>query len=187
MSARDIQPAYLSGKSWGLPASVLIHRLANISCSELICGENCRIDAFVTLTGKVKLGDNCHVGTGVGIFAGHGFEAGDLVGISPGVQIFTATTDVDADCLAYHSEAQFEAKPKTGPVNIGYGSCIGANAVILPGVTIGQQVQVGANATIGKDLADFGVYVGPGKYIRDRVPLKYAAIVTGPEGSVRYG
>ncbi len=176
----------MSGTSWGLPASVLVHRLANIATSDLICGEHCRIDAFVTLTGKVKLGSNCHIGTGAAIFGSHGFEAGDLVGISPGAQVFTATTDVDADCLAYHAEAQFEAKPKAGPVKIGFGTAIGANSVVLPGVTIGQQVQVGANATISKDLADFGVYVGPGKYLRDRTPLKYVPFVTG-QGDVHYG
>ena len=120
------------------------------------------------------LGENCHVGTGVGIFGAFGFEAADCVGISPGVQIFTATTDVNADCLAYHSQATFEAKPFTGRVTIGRHSCIGANAVILPGVNIGAQVQVGACAVISKSLPSQGVYVGNGKYIRDRAPLKYA-------------
>lgn len=185
MSARDLEPAYLSGSLWGLPASTLVHRLANIACSELVCGENCRIDAFVTLTGKVTLGQSCHIGVGACIFGTYGFEAADLCSLSPGAKVFTATTDINADCLAYHAEAPIEAKPKTGAVIMGFGSCIGANAVVLPGVHIGNQVQVGANAVISKDCGDFGVYVGANKYVRDRVPLKYRPTVN-PEGDVRY-
>lgn len=172
MSARDLVSAYESGEKWGLPASTLVHRLANIA-GHVTAGENCRIDAFVTLTGTVKLGANCHIGTGASIFATHGFYAADMVSVSPGAKIFTATTDINSDCLAYHREATFEAKPLIGRVKVGWGSAIGANAVILPGVTIGEQVQVGANATISQDLPDFGVYVGAGKYIRDRKLLKY--------------
>lgn len=164
----------MTGDLYGLPKSTLVHRLANIACSEFIAGEHCRIDAFVTLTGKVKLGNDCHIGTGASILAFHGFEAGDRVGISPGVKIFTATTDPRADCLAYHSTASFEAKPYAGPVRIGNSTVVGANSVILPNATIGSEVVVGACSTVKGALPSGWIYAGnPAKPIRAREPLKY--------------
>jgi acetyltransferase-like isoleucine patch superfamily enzyme len=47
------------------------------------------------------------------------------------------------------------------------GASIGANATILPGVTIGENAMVGAGAVITKDIPDYGVAVGnPAKIIR---------------------
>lgn len=43
---------------------------------------------------------------------------------------------------------------KTGPVYIGDNTLIGANVTILPGVTIGKNVKVGAGAVVSKDIPD---------------------------------
>jgi acetyltransferase-like isoleucine patch superfamily enzyme len=56
---------------------------------------------------------------------------------------------------------------KTAPVTIGDAVWIGANAVILPGVSLGTHVVVGAGSVVTKDVADFCVVAGnPARVIR---------------------
>ncbi len=40
------------------------------------------------------------------------------------------------------------------------GASIGAGAVLLPGVTIGKRVMVGAGAVVSRDVPDDGVVYG---------------------------
>ncbi|MFM9138588.1 MAG: acyltransferase, partial [Actinomycetota bacterium] len=55
------------------------------------------------------------------------------------------------------------------PVRIGAGSWLGHGVVVLPGVTIGKHVAVGAHSVVTKDLPDFCVAVGnPARIIRIR-------------------
>jgi acetyltransferase-like isoleucine patch superfamily enzyme len=50
---------------------------------------------------------------------------------------------------------------------IGCGSWIGINSVILPGVTIGKNVVVGANSLVKNDVPDFCIVAGtPAKIIK---------------------
>ena len=46
------------------------------------------------------------------------------------------------------------------PVHIGWGSWIGTNSVVLPGVRIGRHVAVGAGSVVTADLPDNSVAVG---------------------------
>ena len=46
------------------------------------------------------------------------------------------------------------------PVRIGEGSWIGANVVILPGVTVGQHAVVGANSVVRADVPTGAVVAG---------------------------
>ncbi|MGS3161960.1 MULTISPECIES: DapH/DapD/GlmU-related protein [Aeromonas] len=44
---------------------------------------------------------------------------------------------------------------------------IGANATLLPGITVGRHAMVGAGAVVTKDVPDYAVVVGnPAKIIR---------------------
>ncbi len=53
------------------------------------------------------------------------------------------------------------------PVTIGRNCWLGANVVVLPGVTIGDNVVVGAGSVVTKDLPDNVVAVGnPCKVLR---------------------
>ena len=55
------------------------------------------------------------------------------------------------------------------PVRIGAGSWLGHGSIVLPGVTIGRHVAVGAQSVVTKDLPDFCVAVGnPARVIRIR-------------------
>ncbi len=46
------------------------------------------------------------------------------------------------------------------PVSIGRGTWLGQNAVVLPGVSIGENCVVGANSVVNRSIADFSVAVG---------------------------
>ena len=59
------------------------------------------------------------------------------------------------------------------PVTIGNNCWIGSNVTILPGVTINDNVVVGAGSVVTKDLASGAIYVGnPAKKLRDIDPTK---------------
>lgn len=83
-------------------------------------------------------------------------EIGDNVTMAPRVHILCH----DA------STKQFLGYTKIGRVNIGDNVFIGAESVILPGVTIGKNVIVGANSTVTHDIPDNSVVAGsPAKII----------------------
>jgi len=74
-----------------------------------------------------------------------------------------------AMCInTYHISHGRNFKPKLkGPV-IGYGARIGSGSVIMPGVKIGRETEIGANATVTKDCDPFWVYIGsPAKKKRE--------------------
>lgn len=53
------------------------------------------------------------------------------------------------------------------PVSIGRNTWLGENAVVLPGVTIGQHCVIGANAVVNTSIPDFSVAVGaPARVVR---------------------
>ena len=58
------------------------------------------------------------------------------------------------------STKQFLGYTKIGRVDIGSNVFIGAESVVLPGVTIGSNVIIGANSTVTHDIPDGMVAVG---------------------------
>lgn len=77
-------------------------------------------------------------------------EIGDNVTLAPRVHILCH----DA------STKQFLGYTKIGCVKIGDNVFIGAESVVLPGVTIGSNVVVGANSTVTHNIPDNSVYIG---------------------------
>ena len=179
-SVTSSQP-YLRGSLFGWPDSVRVHRLANIA-GQCEVGEHTRIDAFVTITGRVRIGKNCHIATGVAIFGGFGsvhddagVVIGDAVALSPGVKVFTETTDLASGLITGHVGADLERASFGAPVVIDRYASVGANSVVLPGVHIYPGVQVGALSLVRESLAAGFVYAGcPCRVVSVRPPLKYA-------------
>jgi acetyltransferase-like isoleucine patch superfamily enzyme len=133
----------------------MINKLANV-VGDLEIGENCRIDAFVTITGKVRLGNNVHIGVGACIFGSYGVEIGNDCSISPGAKIFTSTFDAMTGHLANPQLENMESVD--GPVSIGDRCIVGANSIVLPNVEIGDDVLIGCQSLVKSSLSK-GLYV----------------------------
>ncbi len=125
-------------------------------------GANIIIDdfAFIYAKGKIKLGNYVHIGIYASITGGDELTVGDFSAISQGVRILTATDDFK-DWGFGNSTIDNQFRNVTSlPINIGKFCIIGANSVVLPGVSIGEGAMVGANSTVTKNLEPWGIYVG---------------------------
>lgn len=119
-----------------------------------VIGRNCNICAHALVEGGVVIGDNVTVKSGVFLWEGTVVE--DDVFIGPNA---TFTNDPMPRSKMYPE--QFSG------ITLRKGCSIGANATLLPGVTVGERAMVGAGAVVTKDVPPFAVVVGnPAKIIR---------------------
>ncbi len=117
-------------------------------------GADCNICAQTLIEGDVVLGDRVTVKSGVQIWDGS--VIGDDVLIGPNA---TFSNDL------YPRSKQYSKKFQC--VTIHNGASIGANATLLPGITIGENALIGAGSVVTKDVPPFAVVIGnPGKVIR---------------------
>jgi acetyltransferase-like isoleucine patch superfamily enzyme len=110
----------------------------------------------------VSIGDRCLIGRGSGIVGHFSIKIGNDVWTGHHVYI----TDQNHGYEDVTRPISQQSQPER-PVVIGDGSWLGHGAVVLPGVTIGKHVVIGANSVVTKDIPDFSVAVGsPAKVIR---------------------
>lgn len=127
---------------------------------------------FCILRGEehIKIGADVWVGYFTLLDGSGGLEIGDKVAISSGVHIYTHDTSL---YRALNLEKSADGRHvKRAPVRIGSNVQIGANSVILPGVTIGSNVIVGALSLVNKDIPSNSVAVGNPCRIIDKIPKK---------------
>lgn len=93
---------------------------------------------------KIKRGIGVYPGDSMGnyIQANNGIEIGDYTNIGPGVGIISAN----------HDPIDNSKHRPAPPIKIGRHCWIGMNAVILPGVELGDYVIVGAGAVVTKSF-----------------------------------
>lgn len=114
--------------------------------------------------GDLKIGENSYIGqySILQIAEGQEIRIGNNCSIGPFFKIWTQTSEVDYD---YNLATSIPAK--LGSVEIKDAVWIGANVIISPGVTIGENSIIGANAVVTKDVPDYAVVGGiPAKIIR---------------------
>jgi acetyltransferase-like isoleucine patch superfamily enzyme len=114
--------------------------------------------------GRLIIGDGTWIGEQAYLHAAGGLTIGRNVGIGPGVRIITSNhEEAGRGTPILHSPIAFSA------VAIGDDADLGVGSIVLPGVTIGRGVQVGAGAVVTADLPPFAVAVGvPARVLRLR-------------------
>jgi len=118
-----------------------------------IIGADCNVCDHTYVEDDVVVGDRVTIKSGV--FLWNGLRIEDDVFIGPQA---TFTNDPFP-----RSREPFECPITT----IRRGASIGAGAVILPGLTIGERAMVGAGAVVTKDVAADAVVVGnPARVVR---------------------
>lgn len=127
-------------------------------------GENCYIEPpfHANFGGKhVHFGKNIYANFNLTMVDDGHIYVGDSTMFAPGVIVATAGHPI----LPELRETVYQYNM---PVHIGKNCWIGAGAIILPGVTIGDQVVVGAGSVVTKDLPSNVVAVGnPCRVIRE--------------------
>lgn len=105
--------------------------------------------------GSFAIGANSHIGHGSLFAAAGGIAIGEDCAISSGVIVYSVTDGVPTEGQHRHL-----TPPTFSPVKIGDHVHIGANATILPGVSIGHGSTIGAGAVVIRDVAEGSVVVG---------------------------
>jgi len=149
---------------------VFIHPLADVQSTEI--GRGTRIWQFAVIVKGARIGSNCNicahtfiegaviVGDDVtlkcGVYLWDGIELGNGVFVGPNA---TFTNDQFP-----RSRMRPEAWLRTVVEN---GASIGANATLLPGITIGERAMIGAGAVVLESVpADTIVAGNPARVIR---------------------
>ena len=114
----------------------------NNAVGDIVIGDHTRIGLHNTIIGPVTIGSHVNLAQGITITAlNHNFKDSDKRIDEQGVS--------------------------TNPVTIGNDIWIGANAVVLPGVTIGDHSVVAAGAVVTKDVPPHSLVAGvPAKVIK---------------------
>lgn len=114
---------------------------------------------YVTNPNRVVLGPGSHLNLDVHLDARGGITIGRGVSVSFGVRIVTGGHDVNSPTF----------RGIFRPISIGDNVWIGANAVVLQGVSIGQGAVVAAGAVVTKDVPPFDIVGGvPARIIGER-------------------
>ena len=129
----------------------------------------------IIMSRTARVGRRVHIAPRVFVSGGGDFEIEDYACIATNSNIITSTEVLKAGTRC--SGPMVSADQRTvyrGQVLIRKDAFIGANATLLPGVTVGHGSVVGAGVTIAKDTAPWGIYVGArAEKIGDREPVRW--------------
>ncbi|MBB6391617.1 acetyltransferase-like isoleucine patch superfamily enzyme [Microbacterium thalassium] len=132
-----------------------------ITATDAVAGDAFRVHSLGATTvikggGRLRFGDDVYLNSGVRIVCRQEVTIGSHVLIGFGAVI------LDSD-----QHPVGDAPVRTLPVRIGDGSWIAANAIILPGVTVGRRSIVGAGSVVTGDVPDEVVVAGnPARVVR---------------------
>jgi maltose O-acetyltransferase len=114
---------------------------------------------------NIRIGQNVFVNFNCVFLDCAAIEIGDGALIGPAVQIYTATHPLDPALRRSGLESAH-------PVRVGANAWIGGGAILLPGITVGEDAVVAAGSVVTRDVAAGQLVAGnPARPVRrDRPP-----------------
>lgn len=156
-------------------------------------GEGTRVWHLVQIRPHAKVGKDCNIGRGVYIDA-H-VEVGNAVKVQNYVSIYEGVTIEDGVFVGPHVVFTNDKTPRAispdgspksvddwevTTTRIKYGAALGANSVIVCGVTVGKWAMVGSGSVVSRDVPDYALVVGNPARVIGYVNEKGERIVSPP-------
>lgn len=143
----------------------------NAICESEKIGSGTRVWAFAHVLPGARIGKECNVCDNV--FIENDVTVGDRVTIKCGVQLWDGTEIQDDVFIGPNATFTNDRFPRSkqypekfARTVIHAGASIGANATLLPGITIGAKAMVGAGAVVTRSVPPNAIVVGnPAKIV----------------------
>lgn len=146
-----------------------IHPLADVQSGQI--GQGTSIWQFVVVLPGATIGADCNICSHC--FIENDVVVGDRVTIKNGVQLWDGLRVEDDVFIGPNVTFTNDIFPRSKAgftilvTRIAQGATIGANATILPGLTVGEKAMVGAGSVVTKDVPARAVVAGnPAKIIK---------------------
>ena len=170
-----------------LGANVKISDKASIyEPHKMVLGDNCRIDDFCVVSGKLDLGRNVYIGPFALIAGGRpGIVFGDFATLAYRVSVFSQSDDYSGKTMANPTVPAAFKQEIEAPVVLGRHAIVGAGSTIMPGVTLGEGTAVGAASLVMQSTDPWTIHAGsPARLLkpRDRGALELEQAYLASEG-----
>ena len=153
-SPRQIAPDVKLGKN------VRIYGFTNLYGCEI--GDEVKIGTFVEIQKGAKIGSRCKISSHTFICEGVTLEEGVFVGHN-----VVFTNDSFPRATNKDGQLQTDSDWKCIPTLVRRGASIGSGAVLLCGITVGENAMIGAGSVVTKDVPPNTIVAGnPAKVIR---------------------
>lgn len=147
-----------------------IHPLADVATTSI--GEGTRVWQFSVILKGARIGSDCNICAQT--FIESNVVIGDRVTVKSGVQLWEGTRVEDDVFIGPNVTFTNDRYPRSKEypeqflgITIKRNASLGANATLLPGITIGEYAMIGAGSVVTKDVPAFAVVVGnPSKVIK---------------------
>ena len=144
---------------------VFIHESAYVDAPCTI-GEGTKVWHFAHVQAGAAIGRGCVLGQNVNV--GADVSIGDGVKIQNNVAVYTGCVVEDDVFLGPSCVLTNVTNPRSAvnrralyeTIRLRRGCTIGANATVVPGVTVGRHAFVGAGAVVTRDVPDYALVVG---------------------------
>jgi dTDP-4-amino-4,6-dideoxy-D-glucose acyltransferase len=134
-----------------------------IGAERISVGSHVRIDAHTVISagsGGIAIGDHVHIAAHAFIAGAGRIEIHDFAGISGGARLYSSNDDYSGEYLTGPTIPGDLTNVHSAAVTVGRHVVVGAGAVILPGVTLGEGSAVGALSLVRDDVAPLTVVGG---------------------------
>ncbi len=148
----------------------MIHPSSDVQSTDI--GAGSRIWQFVVVLPNAKIGADCNICSHCLIE--NDVVVGDRVTVKSGVQLWDGIRIEDDVFIGPNVTFSNDRFPRSKQYPDAFlqtivktGASIGANATLLPGITIGRNAMIGAGSVVTKDVPDHALVVGnPARIIR---------------------